>query len=82
MISNPPSDQDIMLPWDAHGGRPAPLQLDFASIWYGDDDWGMMRARHLAQAAMRLQIGKLSEAGEDDGVYRLAGTDDEGVNCP
>jgi len=44
-----------------------PFQLDFASIWYDWEDYGTMRAKHLAQAAMKVQVDRLrAEASEDD----------------
>ncbi len=78
MNVRPPSRQDDMLPWDDLTGRPRSLQRDFASIWYGEADWARIRAQHLAQDAMKVQVDRLrAKAGEDEGAAPVAGADQD-----
>jgi len=67
MKRDPPSRRHKMLPWEGRHDTHRPFQLDFGSLWYTDQDWARMRAQHLAQGAMKVQMQRLADAGKDHG---------------
>lgn len=63
-VRRPNDPFDETLPWGGHCDPPAPVQLDFAEIWYSAEDYARMRARQLAQSAMKVQMRRFSGSGQ------------------
>lgn len=85
--SGVPSDQREMLPWEDTGQVPShDRQNTFYALWWTPQDlidlWAVDRAKHLAQAALKVQMDRLAYAGEDEGATGLAGADCDIVEDP